>query len=99
MLMYVHATQADLVRPVLELMEHILPFVLACYCRTRSCTNVSRSVGLIPAYKNLLLSSPLHCSVCDHHGSEPVEDLMPCPPECVEDGVVKGTGERPLSVG
>jgi hypothetical protein len=47
----------------------------------------------------VLLHRPLHRSIRDHHRCEPIENLMPRPPECVEDSIVKGARERFLSVG
>ena len=47
----------------------------------------------------VLLHRPLHGTVRNHHRCKPIQDLMPRPPECVEDGIVEGASERLLSVG
>ena len=45
-----------------------------------------------------LLNGPLHGLVCDEQGNTPVEDLATGAAEGVEDGSVKGSGERVLTV-
>jgi hypothetical protein len=45
-----------------------------------------------------LLNGPLHGLVCDEHGNGPVEDLATGTAEGVEDGSVKGSSKRVLTV-
>jgi len=53
---------------------------------------------LSQANLNSLLNGPLHGLVCDEHGNGPVEDLATGAAESVENGSVKSSGERVLTV-
>jgi hypothetical protein len=55
-------------------------------------------VHFLRAGVDSLLNGPLHGLVCDEHGNGPVEDLATGTAEGVEDGSVKGSSKRVLTV-
>jgi hypothetical protein len=84
----------------LTLFKHPSPSALICGFSNPFLSDASLLFLLLfpRAGVDSLLNGPLHGLVCDEHGNGPVEDLATGAAEGVEDGGVKSSGKRVLTV-
>jgi hypothetical protein len=84
----------------LTLFNHLSPSALICSF-SKPCLSGAFLLFLFlfpRAGLDSLLNGPLHGLVCDEHGDSPVKDLATGAAEGVEDGGVKSSGKRVLTV-